>query len=249
MLQDPLFLVAVNVSVAVFVRILRPNALTAGVLVVVLIVSTTYLGTRHGSEVVGAVYRGRDIALNTISGPPTWPPEKYRTYPNLELIDQEGRVTRLSDFRGDVILIEPVGMSCQACVAFSGGHQRGAFDGTPPQSDLESIDTYARDYGQIGMDDPRIVHVQIVLFNKNMEAPSEEEVRAWAKHFGMDRDENEIVLAGTPSMVSQASRDLVPGFQLVDKNFMLRADSTGSAPQDDLYTDLLPMIQQLLGEN
>ena len=248
MFQDPVFLVAANLSVAVLVRILKPNLATAGLLALVLIVSTGYLGARHGQEVVDAAYRARDAALTMTGSPPTWPPEKNRTYPDLELTDQEGNVTRLSDFRGQVLLIEPVGIPCQACVAFSGEHRYGAFTETPPQADLKSIAEYALEYGGVHLDDPRFVHVQIILFNQEMKAPSAEDVRAWAEHFHLDRSKNQIVLAGSPRMVTKASRNLIPGFQLVDKDFVLRANSTGLTPQDDLYTELLPLMRKLRDE-
>lgn len=249
MFEDPIFIVAANLCVAVLVRVLKPNILTAAFLAVVLIGSTGYLGTHHGSQVFTAAHRGRDAVLTWSGHPPTWPPEKNRTYPDLELMDQEGTVTRLSDFKGKVILIEPVGIPCQACVAFAGGHECGAFQGIEPQADLESIDTYAKQFGQIHLDDERIVRVQLLLFNQAMQAPTQAEATDWAKHFRMRRTNNEIVLVATPSMATKASRDLIPGFQLIDKNFILRVNSTGTTPADNLYTKLLPQIRKLLDEN
>jgi hypothetical protein len=249
MMNDPLFLVAANVGTAFLFRILKPNVLTAVLLAVVLIASTGYLGKHYGTEVLATVYRGRDAVLTYAGSPPTWPPEKYRSYPDLELVDQTGRRTKLSEFRGKILLIEPVGMSCRACVAFAGGHERGAFWGVTPQENLESIAKCAQEYGSIQLEDDEIVHLQIVLFNSKMEAPSEHEVRMWAQHFGLDRARNRIVLAGSPAMANLAGRDLIPGFHLVDKHFMLRADSTGAKPEDNLYSDLLPLIWELRKES
>jgi hypothetical protein len=50
-------------------------------------------------------------------------------------------------------------------------------------------------------------------------------------------------------MATKASRDLIPGFQMIDKHFILRSDSTGPSPADDLYSKLLPQIRMLLDEN
>jgi cytochrome oxidase Cu insertion factor (SCO1/SenC/PrrC family) len=51
-----------------------------------------------------------------ISGQPKqdfdWPPKLNEPYPDLHLIDQTGSPTRLSDFKGKVILVEPIGMPC-----------------------------------------------------------------------------------------------------------------------------------------
>lgn len=246
LLEDPVFIVAANLSVAVLLRIMKPNLFTAAILAIVLIGSTGYLGTRHGTQVVSVVHRGRDAVLTWSGHPPSWPPEKHRTYPDLELVDQEGNVTRLSDFKGKVILVEPVGIPCQACVAFSGGHELGAFEGIPPQQDLESIESYAKQFANICLDDHRIVRVQLLLFNQAMQAPTQEEAVAWAKHFQMRRSRNEVVLVGTPSMATKASRDLIPGFHLIDQHFILRANSTGQTPEDNLYSKLLPMITKLV---
>jgi len=249
MFEDPVFIVAANLSVAVLVRILKPNLVTAALLAVVLIGSTGYLGKHHGSQIVTAVHRGRDTVLTWSGKPPSWPPEKNRTYPDLELVDQEGTVTRLSDFKGKIILVEPVGIPCQACVAFSGGHEFGPFEGIEPQSDLESIKTYAAKFGNIRLDDDRIVRVQLLLFNHTMQAPTQSDATAWAEHFQMLRSRNQVVLVGTPSMATAVSRDMIPGFQLIDKHFILRSDSTGEAPADNLYTKLLPQVRKLIAEN
>ena len=249
MFEDPIFLVAANLSVAVLVRVLKPNLLTAVLLAIVLTASTGYLGTHHGSQVVRVVYRGRDTVLTLTGKPPTWPPEKNRTYPDLELVDQEGNVTRLSEFKGKVILVEPIGIPCQACVAFAGGNERGAFEGIEPQADLESIVSYAKQFGQVRLDDERIIRVQLLLFTHAMQAPTHDDAVAWAEHFQMQRSSNEVVLVGTPSMATKASRDLIPGFQLIDKHFILRSDSTGEAPVDNLYSKLLPQIRTLFDEN
>ena len=246
MLHDPIFIVAANLSVAVLMRVMKPNLLTAAFMAVVLIGSAGFLGRHHGDEVIRILYRSRDMALTVAGKPPIWPPQKHRTYPDLELIDQDGEVTRLSDFRGRVILVEPVGIPCEACVAYSGGQHVGAFEGVEPQEGLQSIAEYAQEYGGIPLDDSRIVHVQLLLFNHALDAPSEEEAQRWARHFNLDRSQNKLVLVGTPSMATKASRNLIPGFQLIDRDFILRADSTGTAPQDDLYSDLLPMLGRIV---
>jgi hypothetical protein len=175
-----------------------------------------------------------------------WPPVLHETYPDLRLVDQEGRRTSLCEFRGRVILIEPIGMPCRACIAFAGGHERGPFDGIRPQEDLGSIETYAREYGGVDLADERIVVVQILFYSPSMAAPTPEDARRWAAHFGLERSRNRVVLIAEDNLLGTATRGMIPGFQLVDKNFVLRYDSTGHAPRHDLYTELLPSIRGLL---
>ena len=101
-----------------------------------------------------------------------WPPELDQRYPDLNLIDQEGNETKLSDFEGQIILLEPIGMPCQACQAFCGGHTRGGFQGVQPQPGLPSMTQAARDYGGFDLSDERIVKVYLLLYNMRMKAPT-----------------------------------------------------------------------------
>lgn len=179
--------------------------------------------------------------------PFAWPPELNEPYPDLELIDQTGRPTRLSEFRGKLILIEPIGMPCKACQAFSGGHQRGGFQGVPPQPDLPSIAEAAGTYGGFDLADKRIVKIHLLLYSLDMQAPTAEDARAWAEHFGLERANNEVVLAGLPGMICDQSYRMIPGLQLIDREMVLRIDSTGRTNQrHDLYRELLPSVGKML---
>ena len=48
--------------------------------------------------------------------------------------------------------------------------------------------------------------------------------------------------------IGDATYRMIPGFQLVDRDFVLRSDSTGHRPTHNLYTELLPMVGELLTE-
>ena len=97
------------------------------------------------------------------------------------------------------------------------------------------------------IEDERLVFVQLLLYDRDMKAPSPETGRAWAEHFGMDRSKNHVVLVGEENLLGSASYDMIPGFHLIDKNFILRVDATGSR-QKDIWTALLPKVRTLLEE-
>jgi hypothetical protein len=179
-----------------------------------------------------------------------WPPVLGKEYPDLQLIDQTGNKTRLSDFRGKVLLVEMVGIPCGACQAFSGGRDVGAFRGGSVQANLQSIEVYAERYGKFdlddNLDDDRIVFVQLLLFDEKIYAPTAADAAAWAKHFGMNRSKNQIVLAGAKEMATRQSYDMIPGFHLVDRDFKLDRDSAGHKPKHNLYKDLLPRMRELV---
>ncbi|MBI3928653.1 MAG: redoxin family protein [Armatimonadetes bacterium] len=50
-----------------------------------------------------------------------------KPYPDLKLVNQDGNTVELSRFKGQVLLVEPVGMTCPACNAFAGAHDVGPF--------------------------------------------------------------------------------------------------------------------------
>lgn len=179
-----------------------------------------------------------------------WPPVLGQEYPDLNLVDQTGQQTRLSDFRGKVILLEVVGIPCAACQSFSGGREVGAFRGGGVQADLESIEKYARRYGGFDLEKEtaagRVVFVQLLLFDEKIFAPSTADAAAWAKHFHMDRAKNQVVLAGTNALATRQSYQMIPGFHLIDRDFKFDRDSAGHKPMHNLYTDLLPRMRKLI---
>lgn len=192
----------------------------------------------------------KSVAVNDLkSNPQYWPPAINNYYPDMELYNQNGQKTRLSSFKGKVIIVEPIGMSCPACQAFAGANKPGCrpYAGVTPQRGLKSIDELLKSYGGgVNLSDPRIVLVQLLLYNPSMQAPSVKEASAWARNFGLSTSQNRFVLVGKRNMINSHSYNMIPGFQLIDKNFVLRSDSTGHRPKNDLYRHLLPMVKKLL---
>jgi len=182
-----------------------------------------------------------------------WPPVVAQPYPELELVDATGKIVKLADFKGKVIVIEPVGMTCPACNAFAGGAKKGGVKGMAVQGGTQSLAEYFPQYAKgVSLHDDRIVFVHLLLFNLEMKGPTQADAALWSEHFGLGAHKNTYVLAGGPeflaSDVYRASYDLVPGLQLVDKNFILRSDATGHNPRDSMWQTLMPMVPALLEE-
>ena len=231
----------------------KPNLLLIIVAVVVLCGAVGYYfgrftDTAGNSAAIAATDNTQEDSLDF-----PWPPQVGESYPDLQLIDHTGRRVRLSDFRGKVILVEPVGMNCPACNAFAGAHKKGGYEGTHPQNGLPSIEQlFSRYTDGLSLEDDRIVFIQLLLFDMRLQAPTSADARKWAQHFGFDKKSNVYVLAGTKAFLApsvyRASYNLIPGFQLIDKQMILRSDSTGHHPRDNLFTTLLPMVPDLLTE-
>ncbi|NNE19051.1 MAG: hypothetical protein HKN10_11300 [Myxococcales bacterium] len=181
-----------------------------------------------------------------------WPPRVGQFYPNVILKDQTGQVSAISDFRGKVILLEVVGLTCKACHAFAGGNEPGKsrFRGIQPQPGLDSIERYATGYANLSLEHPDIVFVQLVLYGMDGRSPpTEEDARAWASHFGMDRRKNQVVLIGDQRFISGETRRLIPGFHLIDQNGILRAMSSNDPKHDRLHSSLLPKLASLVNDD
>jgi len=98
------------------------------------------------------------------SGTP-WPPVVGQPYPDATFIDQDGNPVKLSSFKGSVLLIEPIGMTCAACQAFSGAHRYGALGGVTPQPGLPSIEQLFPQYtNNLSLRSSRFQFIQILFF-------------------------------------------------------------------------------------
>lgn len=182
----------------------------------------------------------------TLRAVPTyWPPVVGRTYPEIELCDLTGKKVKLSSYAGRVILLEPIGMSCPACQAFVGGEKKGGINGVTPQGGTSSLESYLAAAG-VSPTDTRVVHVQLLLYGPSMGVPTLAEAQAWAKHFDFGRRSNEVLLLGDQRYINQHSYDMIPGMQLIDKNFVLVCDATGHNPRSNLFSELIPSVSKLL---
>lgn len=177
-----------------------------------------------------------------VSSKESWPPVLNMPYPDLKLMNQDGKMTQLSQFKGKLIIVEPIGMSCQACNAFADSNGAGGFAGQSQQKGLPSFHKLIKDYGRVQFPNPDIVVVHLLLYDRGMKPPSLKDAKAWADHFGLKTYNNEYVLVGKKQ---HQVYELVPGFQLIDRDFRLVSDSTGHHPRNDLYRHLMPMLGRL----
>jgi hypothetical protein len=179
-----------------------------------------------------------------------WPPRVGEAYPNLKLLNTSGERVEPSSFRGRVILVEPIGMDCPACNAFAGGSRSGGFQGVRPQAGLPAVDEILRDYaGGVSLADDRFVSVRLLLYAPGRQrAPRLELARRWEAHIGLASSEQHVLLVGEDYLIGPASHAMTPGFQLIDRDFVLRFDASGHRPHHDLWRDLMPAISGLLAE-
>ncbi len=198
------------------------------------------------------LYNARQLVVAWVvhRGPPRceWPPQVGKPFPDLLLLDARGRLTRLSQFRGRVLLVELVATGSPASVAFAGGHAYGPFQSVAPQTNLKSLQDYLHQFGPVDLRDLRLVHVRLVIFNRNGLPPTVEDLQQWETHFRLEGFPNAITLAAKGPIVGPQNRDRVPGFYLVDRQFVVRAESCGVNPKHDFYGFVIPLLHELLNQ-
>jgi hypothetical protein len=184
--------------------------------------------------------------ISLACGPQDWPPRVGAPFPDRQFMTHKGTPIRISDFKGKVVIVEPIGMNCPACNAFAGAARRGGFKGVQPQRGVKAFETYLVDYAggaSIGAD---LVLIQLLLYDFTMGAPGIQDAKMWAEHFGLERRDNVYVVFSEQDLRGDASYNMVPGFQLIDQDSVLRFDSTGHRPQHSLTGKLLPAVRTLL---
>jgi hypothetical protein len=180
---------------------------------------------------------------------PGWPPALNFPYPDLELVNFDGRRIKISDLKGKPTLIHLSAMSSPASQAFSGASRAGPFGNVQIQTSFQSLEDYfARYSGGVPFTDPGFNYVQIIFYDLDMQAPNVDELREWARHFHLERQANAYVLGGTSTLMGGTTYKRIPGFQLLNKDSVMLVDVTGSKPRQGLFEDLLPAIPGLMQE-
>lgn len=191
----------------------------------------------------------RDEAATETTPNHAWPPVVGERYPDLQLMDVRGERISLSSLAGRVILLEPVGMDCPACQGFAGANRPevGSFGDVRPQAGLPEVREMLEQYAHVDPYDDRLVYVQLLLYDmKRAGAPTLDVARRWAEHFGIADLPDTYVLVGEPYLIGPASFRMIPGFQLIDRDFVLRYDAGGHHPVHDLWRELMPAVGGLL---
>ncbi|MCW8139935.1 MAG: hypothetical protein KIT58_13640, partial [Planctomycetota bacterium] len=133
-------------------------------LLVVLVAGAVGAWTWRAGESGARSSRGASAPAKAL--PHAWPPVRGQRYPDLELPDHRGTLTRLSSFEGKVIVVEPIGMACPACQAYAGAHEVGTFGGAGAQQGLPSFGKLLRQYARIDWErEPDLVYVHLLLYD------------------------------------------------------------------------------------
>ena len=178
-----------------------------------------------------------------------WPPKMNQSYPDLELLDKEGRVFKLSDLKGYVIVTSYVDMSSPVSQAQAGSALTGAY-GTTSEIDryTKPFSVTVRDNAENNFSLPNdsILEVYILIYNQDGSQATLGDADKWAEHFDLDLSRGVIVAVPKEDLRSDDTQKILTGYQLIDQYMMLRVDSAGKTPKHNLRMTLIPLLSKLV---
>ncbi|MGH1403321.1 MAG: hypothetical protein ACRBDL_03690 [Alphaproteobacteria bacterium] len=197
-------------------------------------------------EIYEALRKGEPVNKNL---PGLWPPKMNQKYPDIDLVNQAGEEFKLSDLKGRVLIVEYIDMSSPVSQAQSGGAILGAYGATTyvdkvttPVSQVLKQSTE----GELSLPHPHILEVKVIIYGEDGGQASRDDAGNWASHFNLNLKDGVIVSVPVKDMRDQLTKELITGYQLVDKNLMMRADSTGVEPTHHLKLTFAPLVPRLV---
>ncbi len=181
--------------------------------------------------------------------PSDWPPQLDAAFPNLKLKDQSGHgtdlYTLLNSLNVEASIIEPTGMNCPGCHAYSGANKYGNYLGVTPQNGLPSFEDFLSQ-AQLDISDKRFAFVQLLLYSYNMGATTFDDATKWATHFNFSKGNKQIAIAVPSTFQNKGSYDLIPGFLLLNKNNQIVSSAAGHNPIHSVDGYLVPKLKEIL---
>ncbi len=190
--------------------------------------------------------KGRPLNENL---PSVWPPEMNKEYPDFDLIDQNGRRFNLHALKGKILVVEYIDISSAVSQAQSGADTHGQFG----SYDL-NLDTFNMPFSDVlkknalgSLEFPnndKAVNLKIIVYGESGQA-TVDDAQNWAEHFKLSADDGYIVAVAEKDIRDDATKDMIGGYQLVDKSLRLRVNSSGLTPIHGVDMTLIPLFEKL----
>ncbi len=189
---------------------------------------------------------GRPLNQNL---PDVWPPKMNDEYPNLALIDQNGQSFDMDSLKGKIIIVEYLDFSSAVSQAQSGSGLLGVYGDENLEADSYAIpfqDVLRKNNVDIDLSSNDVLQVKIVLYAAAGDQASRDDAVNWAEHFNLTKEDGIIVATPEKDIRDKDSSFMVGGYQLLDRNLRLRADSSGGAPKHNLDLTFVPLFEKLV---
>ena len=185
--------------------------------------------------------------------PEIWPANMNEPYPNVDLLDKDGKRFTLSGLKGRVVILEFIDISSPISQGQSGAAVTGAYHGSTTS---QEVDEYALPFSDVvkkslnagfNLPNNNIIELKIIVYGAAGSQATVNDAQNWANHFALGAAGSNIIVAVTEKdFRSKRSDSVVGGFQLLDRNLLLRVDSAGPKPKHNLSMTLLPLVPKLI---
>lgn len=209
------------------------------------------------AEILEEQTRLRQIFAESKKGnenlPEVWPANMNDPYPDIKFLDQNGKELALYDLKGRVVILEYIDISSPISQAQSGAAVIGAYHGSTTSQD---IDKYSLPFSDVlkksinagfSLPNNSIIELKVLVYGASGAQATVNDAQNWANHFALGTAGSNVIVAVTKKdFRSKRSDSLIGGFQLLDRNLLLRVDSSGPKPKHNLSMTLLPLVPKLI---
>lgn len=180
--------------------------------------------------------------------PDPWPAKMNKPYPEIELIDRDGKAFKLSNHKGKVIILSFIDMSSPVSQAQAGAGLSGAYGLTQETDKLAEPFSETLRKGDVDLTLPNddVVEINVLVYAQDGAQTTVDNADSWANHFDLEREKGVVVAIPQKDIRGEESEKIINGFQLLDKNHILRVDSSGSEPKHNLRMTFIPLVPKLL---
>ncbi|MFP4385632.1 MAG: hypothetical protein ACLFP8_04085 [Alphaproteobacteria bacterium] len=200
-------------------------------------------------EGMRAVLAGKELDKDgTVKEAPNWPPQMNRQYPDLELLDRNGRIFKISDMKGYVLVVSYIDMSSPVSQAQAGAALAG------PYGSAQEIDQYAQPFseavrkgtgGDFTLPHDSVLELNILVYAPDGSQATLDDATKWGDHFDLELSRGVIVAVPKLDLRGEEVETILGGYQLLDRHMMLRVDSAGREPKHNLTLTLVPLLSKL----
>lgn len=183
--------------------------------------------------------------------PENWPPAMNTIYPNIKLVDYTGQPFDLESYAGRIIIIEYIDLNDPISQAQSGAALAGVLPGTFVEQDETNSEPFDEVFrktalNDITLPDPNLLHIKVLVYGVNGGQATVDDAERWANHFDLKKSDNFIVAVPEKDFRGKETLQMLTGYQLLDRNLVLRVDSAGVAPKHNLRLTLIPLAEKLI---
>ncbi|RMG41610.1 MAG: hypothetical protein D6719_08165 [Candidatus Dadabacteria bacterium] len=176
-----------------------------------------------------------------------WPPHLNSVYPRLVLPTLAGKRFPLERLKGRPFIVEYADARSPVSQGLAGVNMFRPIFGVSPNISIQPIASYFKRYtGGITISSPDFIYVHILLTGPDGKAPTRDVLRHWVSHFRLKRGPNHIILGGHPDLLTYNVRKIAPGFQVIDRNFVVRASATGIPGDQVIKGTILPELSHII---